>query len=183
MPTIAKPSPLQKIDALALALSKQRAALSDLVATIDAEQRGVILRHRVALREVFGKTQGAQLALQAEIEANPELFVKPRTIVLHGVKVGYTKGKGRTVIIDEAKTIELIRKHLPEEQAGLLIRKVESVQKDALGQLTAAELKKIGVHVEAATDRVVLSYVDNAVDALITRLLEDAKEPGTEAKG
>ena len=37
----------------------------------------------------------ADANLKAAIEQAPGLFVKPRTIVLHGLKLGYQKGKGK----------------------------------------------------------------------------------------
>lgn len=178
MQTIASPSPIAKMDALAANLAKRRAELADLVAVIDNEQRAVLAKHRADLRAAYGKTAGAQAALQAVVQEHPECFVKPRTLVLHGVKFGFQKGAGRLMINDEAKTITLIRKQLDEAQAAILIKVVESINKKAAGNLTASELKKIGMHIEEAGDRVVLSYVDGALDELLNRLLADAKEEG-----
>lgn len=178
MQTIASASPIAKMDALALNLSKRRSELAAIVDEIDTAQRAVMTKFRARLREAYGKTAGAQAALQAEVQENPGLFVKPRTITLHGVKFGFQKGKGRLVIVDEAKSIELARKHLAEDQVKLLVRVAEEINKKAVAGLSAAELKKIGIHVEAAGDEVVLSYTDSALDKLLERLLEQAKEEG-----
>ena len=35
--------------------------------------------------------------LRAALAASPELFVKPRTQIFHGIKVGFVKGKGKPV--------------------------------------------------------------------------------------
>lgn len=180
MLTITNPSPIAKMDALAANLAKRRAELADLVAKIDTKQRAVLTEYRAELRAAYGRTAGAQASLQAVVQEHPECFEKPRTLVLHGVKFGYVKGAGRLVINDEAKTIALIRKQLDEAQANLLIKVVESINKKAAGNLTASELRKIGMHVEEAGDRVVLSYVDGALDELLNRLLADAKDEATE---
>lgn len=176
MTIIATASPLAKIDALALRLKQRRDELQAVVTKIEDEHLIVTRKHRAALREAYAKCEGAQAALHSEIDANPGLFVKPRTFTLHGVKVGFAKGKGRLVIVDEAKTIELARKHLEPEQVALLVRVTEAVNKKAAGGLTAAELKKIGMHIEEAGDEVVLSFVGSGLDVLLARLLEQAKE-------
>jgi hypothetical protein len=170
------PTPLAKIDALALNLSKRRAALADLVAEIETEQRAVLARHRVKLRELFGMTAGAQAALQADVEAHPELFIKPRTLTLHGVKVGFTKGAGRMEIDDEARTIALAKKHLAPEQLALVVSVKESINKKAAASLSIGDLKKLAIRIEETGDRLVLSYTASALDALLERLLADAKE-------
>ena len=66
-----------------------------------------------------------------------------------------------------------IKKHLPE-QADVLIRTKEAPVKEALAQLTAAELKKIGVTIEDAGDTVVIKPVDSEVDKLVDALLKGA---------
>ena len=172
------PTPLAKIDALAFNLSKRRSALSDLVNEIETEQRAVLARFRVKLRDVYGTTAGAQAALQAEVEEHPELFVKPRTLTLHGVKVGFTKGAGRMEIDDELRTIALAKKHLDPEQLALVVSVRESINKKAAAGLTVADLKKIGIRIEETGDRMVLTYTDSALDKLLERLLADAKDEG-----
>lgn len=179
MQTIASPaSPLAKIDALALRLKQRRDELQAVITKIDDDHTAVTRKHRPALREAFAKCEGAQAALHTEIQANPDLFVKPRTFTLHGVKVGFAKGKGRLVIVNEAKTIELAKKHLDPEQVALVVRVTEAINKKAAAGLTAAELKKIGMHIEEASDEVVLSFVDSALDVLLARLLEQSKDDG-----
>lgn len=176
MQTIATATPLAKLEALSLRLKQRREGLQAVVDKINTEQRAIVAKHRAALREAYGLAAGAQAALQAEVEAHPELFVKPRTFTLNGVKFGFAKGKGRLVIQDEAKAIELARKHLDPDQAKLLIRVTEEINKKAAEGLSVAELKKLGMHVEEAADRVVLSFPDSALDQLLERLLKDAQE-------
>lgn len=177
MQTIASPaSPIAKMDALSLRLKQRRDELDAISKQIDAEQKAIFLRHRAALREAFGKVAGAQAALTAEVTTHPELFVKPRTLTLHGIKFGFAKGKGRLVIEDETKSVALARKHLDAEKADLLIRVVESINKKAAAGLTAAELKKIGIQIEEAADEMVLSFVDSELDQLLERLLKQAQE-------
>ena len=117
----------------------------------------------------------AQDKLYSSIKGNPELFMKPRTLVIQGIKVGMAKGKGKICIDDPAMAIKLIRKHFPE-QADVLIKTEEKPVAKAIGQLTVPELKRIGVTVEEAGDQVVIKPTDSEVDKLISALIADATE-------
>jgi hypothetical protein len=68
-----------------------------------------------------------------------------------------------------------IKKHLPE-QADVLIKLKETPVKDALAQLSAAELKKLGVTVSEAGDQVVVKPVDSEVDKMVDALMKEAGE-------
>ena len=46
-------------------------------------------------------------SLRALIEESPELFEKPRSVVLHGIKLGYQKGKGG-IVWDDADRSQVI---------------------------------------------------------------------------
>jgi hypothetical protein len=120
-------------------------------------------------------------ALETLIRENPHLFVKPRTVRAHGLAFGIEKDKGAIEIADPDKTVKLIKKHLPE-QAELLIVSKEVPVKKALAQLPGADLKRIGVTVINATDRVVIRAGDNDVDKLVKALIktgaEEAQEQG-----
>lgn len=114
-------------------------------------------------------------ALQALIETAPECFVKPRSVVMHGIKLGFQKGKGKIEWDDADQVVRLIKKHHPE-QADVLIITRELPAKEALGQLTAAELKKLGISIVEGGDAVFIKPADSAVDKLVDALLRDATE-------
>lgn len=99
------------------------------------------------------------------------LFIRPRTIVFHGVKVGMEKGKGKIDFDDEETVIRLIRKHLPE-QAELLINMKETVSKTALKGVEVADLRRIGCTVEETGDQVVIRPMDNEVRKAVKALLK-----------
>lgn len=150
-------------------------ALSEIVAelndAIEAEKRkrlAVIKRRVAAVAE-------AQSELKAKIEESPELFVKPRTVVMHGVRVGLQKGKGRIDFDDDDQVVRLIRKHAPD-MAEVLIITTEKPSRDGLSQLDVATLKKLGCIVEEAGDQVVIKPTDSNVDKLVKALLKGATE-------
>jgi hypothetical protein len=119
-------------------------------------------------------TANAKGSLEALIDDSRNLFVKPRSIIISGIKVGLQKGKGGIEYEDEAAVIRLIRKHLPEEQHELLIRVVEKVIKKNLGDLDVATLKKIGVMVQGTGDVVLVKPVDSDVDKIVNAMLKES---------
>ena len=95
------------------------------------------------------------------------LFVKPRTRTFDGFKVGLQKQKGKVMIDDEAKVIARIREQLPKDQVELLLRITESVHKPAVYDLTAGDLKRLGIRVCDDEDAPVIKSVDSDVDKLV----------------
>ena len=162
---------LDPIDAKARVYSEARdrlaasvAELNDAIAALKRNQLPVIKRH---LRRAFE----LENELRGLVEANPHLFTKPRTVVLHGVKVGYQKGAGAISFDDADHVCRLVEKKLPE-LADVLIVTTKKPVKKALQQLTVQQLKAIGCQVEEAGDRVVVKAVDSAVDKLVSALLK-----------
>lgn len=117
--------------------------------------------------------------LSAAIDDSKELFQKPRTIVIHGVKVGLEKAKGRLDWADDQQVVKLIEKHFPE-MAELLIKTRKTPVKKALQNLSAAELKKLGVTVDETSDQVVIKPVDSQIEKLVDKLLKEKDEAAGE---
>jgi len=131
--------------------------------------------HIPGIKKAVAKAVEAEASLRALIEAHPDCFTKPKTQVFSGVKVGYQKGKGTISFEDADSVVARIKKHLPD-QADVLIKQKETPVKDALAQLSAADLKKIGVTVSEAGDQVVIKPVDSEVDKMVDALLKDVGE-------
>ncbi len=112
--------------------------------------------------------------LKATIEAAPQLFEKPRTVVFYGVKVGLQKGKGGLAIADEAFTLRKINDVLEHPEAYIRVK--ETPNKEALAGCTAQELKRLGIEIIDAGDEVVIKPTDSAVDKIVNALLKDATE-------
>lgn len=125
------------------------------------------------IRRDVAAAKDAEAALRAAIEAGKDLFDKPRTRTFNGVKVGYAKSKGSIAWDDEDAVIKRIRKLLPADQAELLIRVEESVHKPGVYDLTAGDLKRLGIEIEGAGDAVVIKDTASQVDKLVAALLKD----------
>ena len=156
--------------------AKAYADIRDQRNTLVAEANEKIERIKRDLLPVLRKLTAREAekfsALYAAIEAAPELFTAPRTQVFHGLKVGFQKGKGKLEIADPARTLQKIKEVLdcPENY----IRVEESPNREALMQLPAADLKKLGATITDTGDVVVIKPTDGALDKIAKALLKDA---------
>jgi hypothetical protein len=80
-----------------------------------------------------------KLDLKNAIEENKGLFKSPRTIIMHGIKVGLQKGKGKIEWEKDQvdNIVRLIEKHF-SAQAEILIQTKKTPIKKALASLTVA---------------------------------------------
>lgn len=145
-----------------------------LVAGCRARLRAIADEMAPAIHEAVAAERDRHDALAAAVEQAPELFSRPRTRTTAGIRYGYLAGKPKIDIPDEAKTIALIRKHLPEGQQVLLIRTKESVHKPAILDLTLQDQRRLGIRQIPGEDSVVVKPVSDDTDRLVQALLDDA---------
>jgi hypothetical protein len=166
---------LSNIETATKAYSVQRAELVDAVRQLN-ETIGVAKKAALPrIKRLVVKTKESEAALRDMVSAAPGLFTKPRTVIFHGVKVGWEKGKGKIEFDDAAKVVALIRKHLPD-QADVLVSVKEYPNKTGLRELSVADLKRPGCTVEESSDTVIIKPVDSNVDKIVTALLADQAE-------
>ena len=164
---------LETITKAAEVHSQARSLLCERVTALQEAQAALHREHLPAIKRALTKAAESEAKLRALVEEHPECFVRPKTHVLAGIKVGYAKGKGALSFDDADSVVARIKKHLPE-QADVLIRTKEAPVKEALAQLSAAELKKIGVTLSEAGDQTVVRPVDSEVDKMVDALLKAA---------
>lgn len=167
---------LEGIEATTKNYRAARDLLGGRVRQLQDELEAAKRRAEPLIRAALQSAKAAEQELSAAIASSPGLFRKPRTQVFHGVKVGIEKGKGALVIADQEQTLKLIRKHL-DDQYELLVKTTLKPVKSAIGQLTAADLKRIGVELCETGDQVVIRPVDSELDKMLDALLKtDAAE-------
>jgi len=163
---------LAEIETATKEYSEKRRQLADLIHDLETQMAVLKRKALPAIRRALDRAIESQDNLRNLIQENPEKFNKPRTRTWHGVKVGFQKSKG-TIKWDDKKTvIKLIKKHQPD-QVDILIKTTEDPVKTALAQLSAVELKKLGITVVEAGDEVVIKPMDNEIDKIVKALLED----------
>lgn len=106
-----------------------------------------------------------------------DLFASPRrSLTVDGVRVGWKKERGKVVITDEAAVVQRIRERLPEDQAELLIRRTERVHKPGVYDLSAGDLKRLGIQIEADADAPFIKDIEVPIDKLIAGLMDEYAE-------
>ncbi len=169
------PVTLNQIESKARTYSDARDRLRELCAALEDGMKALRIEHLSGIRRALNRAAEAEAALHALVEQAPELFVKPKTVILHGVRVGYMKGKGKIEWESDEQVVKLIRKHFPE-LADVLIVTAEKPSKDGLAALTVADLKKLGATVDEAGDQVYIKPADSALDKMVDALLKSATE-------
>ena len=166
---------MQDIDKKAQAYAAARQVLADTQKAIEDEIVSLKRKHMPQLKRAFetGKQRASELS--AAIAASPDLFTKPRTVILHGIRLGIMKSRGELAWDDDAQVIKRIRAQLPKDQAELLIRVKENVAKGAVYDLTAADLKRLGIRIEGAGDVVTIKDAAGDLDKWLDAML--AEEP------
>jgi hypothetical protein len=160
-----------KAKKLAEALEQRNQIIAAMKEAIGAIERAELPK----LRKAIQKAAEHHDALKAMIEASPELFEKPKTVILHGIRLGYQKGKGSIAWDDADAVVAAIQKHVPD-MADQLIRWTGKPLKEAINQLDVATLKKIGCRVTETGEQIVIKAVDSQYDKMADALLKDATE-------
>lgn len=176
---------MTEIEAACKVARAARDLLKERAETLQDEITLLQKRRLPGIRTAVASVAEADAKVMALLQEAPQLFAKPRSVVMSGLKVGYAKGKGKIEIEDEDKTIRLIRKFYPE-QADTLLKTTEKPIKKALQNLPAADLRRLGITVEETGDVVFITDATDGVDKLVAALLkgaetEQAAEPAEEA--
>ena len=163
---------LSEIELLAKHLADARLNLKECMDELETAIADMKKEFMPAIRKALDRATTRHKMLHAAIDEAPELFVKPKTVIFHGIRLGYMKAKGDIGWDDEAQVVKLIHKHFPDD-AETLLKVTEKVIKAALAQLSVADLKKIGVTVVETGDEVFIKPTDSEIDKLINALLKD----------
>ena len=168
---------LPEIERAAKKYAEAREHLAGIVAAMNEGIETIKRDHMKRLKKAVNEAAERHDALKSLIETAPGCFIKPRSVVFHGIKLGFAKGKGKIEWDDADQVVRLIKKHFPD-QADVLIVTTERPAKDALNSLTATELKKLGISVVEGGDAVFIKTTDTAVDKIVDALLKESTEEG-----
>ena len=166
---------LADIEKQTRAYAAARDVLTERVQMLEADIEAAKRRRLRGIKEAVRKVKDIEAALHNSIEGAPHLFQKPRTLVISGIRIGITKGKGKISFSEPDQVVRLIRRHFPN-QADTLVAVKETPVKKALANLSVAELKRIGVIVEETGDEVMIKPTDSNVDKLVAALLKEARQ-------
>jgi hypothetical protein len=163
---------LSEIEVLARQLADARLNLKEGLDELESEIAAIKKKFMPAIRRAIEKAAQRHETLRGAIEEVPDLFQKPKTVIFHGIRLGYQKGRGEIIWDDTAQVIKLIKKNFPDS-VDVLLKITETPIKTALAQLSVADLKRIGVTVVETGDEVFIKPTDSEIDKLINALLKD----------
>lgn len=181
MTTLSQEITLITIETGAKAYAKDRDNLTSIVTLLDAQIEAMKRAALPDIKRAVARAVETRAHLHADIDLARHLFIKPRTIVFHGIKCGLQKGKGAIDWDDDEKTVALIEKHFSKAQADLLIKTTKKPIAKALADLDVVTLKKLGCTIEETGDQIVVTAVDTAVDKLVAAFLKAATEEAESA--
>jgi len=164
------------LDKAAEALEADHAKFNTLALDLQRQVREIELSSKPKIRRAQTEVLEKTAALKAQIEIAPHLFERPKTMVLHNVKLGWQKGKGGITYGDPEAVVRLIEKHFPD-QFDLLVHVKKCPNKEGLAKLDAVALKRLGCEIVAAGEQIVIrpleGELDKLVRALVDKILED----------
>ena len=165
---------METIESQAKAFANARNELAERVNALREEQEAAKRRRLQGIRNSLERVTATHAELKVSLEASPQLFEKPKTRVLHGIRVGWMKQKGKLEIADAEVCIAALRRVLGEE-AGAYIKVTEAPIRSALANLPAKDLKRCGVTLTDDVDAVVIKAADGDLDKLLDALIGDAE--------
>ncbi len=172
-------SQMEQIEAAARDLAERCAALDGLRRNLNADIEAIVKPRVAQFAAATDEAAQAHKRLHALIDQSRGLFNRPRTVVLHGIKLGLQKGKGRIDFDDEDKAMQRIQRLLPEQAASLIGCK-HFLVRAAIAMLPVADIKRIGGSVVGADDAVFIkperTIAAGLVDALVTGYVNQAGE-------
>jgi hypothetical protein len=171
---------MEQVEMATAVYAAGRAILEKKVMALKAEEDKLKKKHLPMIRVALNAAKVKYGMLLDMIQANKDLFKRPKTVIFNGIKVGFRKQKGKITWEDDAQVVRLIRKHFPDQESVLIIT-TETPSKEALEALTAADLKKIGVRVGDDEDKPVIKNADSELDKLIDALFKDEEREREEA--
>lgn len=170
---------LQEIQQRATALSECRDILSTLFLTLQSGLDTVKNGAMPEIKRVARKVAKEHNELLALIKANPELFQKPRTQVVEGIKFGMQVSQGSLTWADDDKVCERIfalasAGEIPGEQVDLLVAVTKKPVASALRQLSPELRRRLGVRLEGDGDQPLIKSVDSQIEKAVTSVINAA---------
>jgi hypothetical protein len=169
---------MNDIEQAAKRYAEARSVLTSLVNELNDEISAAKKARLAGIKVAVARAAERHDALYSLIDGRRSLFEKPKSRVLHGLKVGFKKKPGAIDIADEESTLRRIKKMFSndEQMLSLLIKTREKPSKEALGELSADQLKKLGVAVANDSDVAFIKPIDSDVDKIVDALMDDATE-------
>jgi hypothetical protein len=165
---------LEEIKSLTREFSAANDILIQLKKAVNTEMENVRSKYFSKIKESAEKLFLRKADLVDAINSSRNLFNKPKTIVLSGVRLGFHKEKDRILWDDDEQVVKLIEKKFDSELARILIRTEKKPVKESISKLDESELKKISCRVYKGQDKVLIKTLDSEVDKFMNSLMKES---------
>jgi hypothetical protein len=146
-------------------------SLNELKQEIDASVR----KRWPDLRRATTRAAERIEALVAAVSDARSAFEKPKTRILHGVRVGWRRAQESVLVLNADNTCTLIKRVMPDQE-DILIATTERPVMDGLMQLDDASLKLIGCKRVPGSDAPFAKLADTELDKVVAALMKGAIE-------
>lgn len=119
------------------------------------------------------------------VATSPDLFKKPKTMIVHGLRLGFIKRKGKLILSLSQDAIVAKLKTLFGLGVDRYVKTTHKLKKGELSSLPADQLKKLGISVSATGDAVVVKFDESDSEKFVAALLAEARgqiTPATESE-
>lgn len=163
----------QKIENLTKEYASAFDVLTKLKAQLSADAENMRLKYRDQFKSASENLANLNDELLEAISDSPEIFVKPQTQTLNGIKVGFRKAQDELVYkVSEEAVIKLVESEL-KDKADVLVEVKKSLIVSAVKNLEPDELKRIKCIVEKNDLIPLIKTADSAVDSFIKKLIAE----------
>ena len=169
------PPEIAEIDLLARQYADAQIDLDNLTNKLKVVIDAAVRERWQELKRATTRAAERYEALYAAVCEAKSAFDKPKTRILHGIRVGYRKAQDSVQVLDSDNTCALIKKLLPEQQ-DVLISTSERPVMSALEQLEDDQLKRIGCRRVPGKDEPVAQLAATDLDKIISMLMKAAIE-------
>ena len=164
-------------------LRSRQDILSEISDKLNRDLEAAKDRYMAELKRAVREVADGRADIRNWVDGHRDLFVKSRSRTVHGIKVGLQKGKGKIECDDEVRAMKYIYEHLKEEEHEVLIKRTEKLNKNALNDVDAMDLRRMGVRIVQTGDKIIIKDTDGEVEKLIASMLKQKeKEARSDAR-
>lgn len=159
---------------LATAHSADRTALQLAVMAMQEEMEEVKRRYFPALSDLVGACAKSHLPLMAMLSQAERLFVRPKSVVVDQVQIGFETKERKIEVKDEQAIICQIKASVDSDLVPTLVATEESLRLSALKAFDDETLMGLGIAVKPATNRPFVRAINTKVSKLVDAMVTEA---------
>lgn len=166
---------VKELEKLVKDYADARQTLNNRVQALEDDVEAVKRKALPSIKHAANKAKTLQAELSAAIDTSRDLFNKPKTMSIHGIKFGLQSKAQDISWENEEQVIKRIKSKMVP-QIDVLINTKESLHKSALKQLSPQDLKRLGIEIVPGVDVVIIKDTNSDIDKLVKKLLDEHQE-------